>query len=104
MRPFAVPSHSENCKYNLISGWFNKIPKIFLCVSTANSPPVRRTAVREACVESPEAIQHPANMVPRDLRGALNRASITQKTNEISKYFTISKYYFQETNIVVWAM
>ena len=30
--PFAVPNQSENGKYNLISVWFNKIPKIFLCV------------------------------------------------------------------------
>ena len=27
-----VPNQSENGKYNLISGWFNKIPKSFLCV------------------------------------------------------------------------
>ena len=27
-----VPNHSENGKYNLISGWFYKIEKIFLCV------------------------------------------------------------------------
>ena len=26
------PNQSENGKYNLISGWFNKISKIFLCV------------------------------------------------------------------------
>ena len=30
--PFAVPNQSENGKYNLISAWFNKIPKILLCV------------------------------------------------------------------------
>ena len=29
LRPFAVPNQSENGKYNLISGWFNKIS---LCV------------------------------------------------------------------------
>ena len=27
-----VPNQSENGKYNLISGWFNKISKKFLCV------------------------------------------------------------------------
>ena len=27
-----VPNQSENGKYNLISGWFNKISKRFLCV------------------------------------------------------------------------
>ena len=31
-RPFAVLNQSENGKYNLISVWFNKISKIFLCV------------------------------------------------------------------------
>ena len=30
--PFAVSNQSENGKYNLISGWFNKIWKRFLCV------------------------------------------------------------------------
>ena len=30
--PFTVPNQSENGKYNLISGWFDKISKKFLCV------------------------------------------------------------------------
>ena len=30
--PFAVPHQSKNGKFNLISVWFNKISKIFLCV------------------------------------------------------------------------
>ena len=29
-----VPNQSENGKYNLISGWINKISKRFLCVGT----------------------------------------------------------------------
>ena len=32
-----VPNQSENCKYNLISVWFNKIPKRFLYVHSRNS-------------------------------------------------------------------
>ena len=32
--PFAVPNQSVNGKYNLISVWFNKIPKSFLNVCT----------------------------------------------------------------------
>ena len=31
-RPFSVPNRLENGKYNLMSAWFNKISKIFLCV------------------------------------------------------------------------
>ena len=30
--PFAVPNQSVHGKYNLISGWFDKISKRFLCV------------------------------------------------------------------------
>ena len=30
--PFTVQNQPENGKYNLISGWFNKISKRFLCV------------------------------------------------------------------------
>ena len=46
-RPFAVPNQSENSKYNLISGWFNKISKWFLCVCWLdNSTHTRRLSTR----------------------------------------------------------
>ena len=35
-RPFAVPNQSVNGKNNLISGWFDKISKRFLCVYSFN--------------------------------------------------------------------
>ena len=41
-----VPNQSENGKCNLISVWFNKISKRFLCVYGISTA-VRRTAVRE---------------------------------------------------------
>ena len=34
--PFAVPNQSENGKYNIISVWFNKIPKQILCIQARN--------------------------------------------------------------------
>ena len=33
-----VPNQSENSKYNLISGWFNKISNRFLCVQARTVP------------------------------------------------------------------
>ena len=35
--PCAVPNQSDNGKYNLISVWFIKISKVFLCVSRPSS-------------------------------------------------------------------
>ena len=47
---FAVPNQSDNSKYNLISGWFNKIMKRNLCVCT-NSGPVSRNCSTQGQTE-----------------------------------------------------
>ena len=39
-----VPNQSENCKYNQISVWINKIPKSFLCVCTQPTRAKHRSA------------------------------------------------------------
>ena len=50
-RPFGFPNQSENVKYNLISGWFNKIYKIFLCVQRQDmTTAIRCLAVRKTSV------------------------------------------------------
>ena len=61
--PFAVPNQSENGKYNLISVWFNKISKTFLCVYNS----------QEAAIEAPlKPRKHHSNIVLMGLKAHLN--------------------------------
>ena len=80
-----VPNQSENGKYNLISGWFNKIPKIFLCVCIGSE----QNAV---CLPKERKIVSVRNLSDEQqkkmLRDALFQSPIPNRMEWTSEYFS----------------
>jgi len=85
-----IPNRSENCKYNPISVWFNKISKRFFYMKTEKTTPIRRIAVLETVSRHARGPDWGPPWNPPDhhstviLRGGLNLAPIMPRDASLS--------------------